>query len=154
MSFTTIEQLESRLQAYGAESERLRAEIATIQQPSLSSIDDIGIQKGSGAQGSKKIPLDDPGLSKEEYRRYGRQMVVPSIGLPGQLQLKKSSVLIIGAGGLGCPATAYIASAGIGTVGICDGDDVETSNLHRQIAHTTSRVGQSKTESLISYLRE
>ena len=128
--------MESRLRAYETENENLRAKLAAIQQPS-------------------SIDTDTPGaLSNAEYKRYGRQMIVPSIGLSGQLRLRQSSVLVIGAGGLGCPAAAYIASAGIGTLGICDGDDVEISNLHRQIAHTTSRVGQSKTQSIISYLRE
>ncbi|KAI5809123.1 putative molybdenum cofactor [Peziza echinospora] len=88
-------------------------------------------------------------LSLDEYKRYGRQMIVPYIGLPGQLRLKSSSILIIGAGGLGCPAGSYIAGAGIGTLGICDGDTVETSNLHRQIAHSTARVGMTKVDSII-----
>ncbi|RPB23805.1 hypothetical protein L211DRAFT_786333 [Terfezia boudieri ATCC MYA-4762] len=95
-----------------------------------------------------------PTLSKDEYKRYGRQMIVPSIGLPGQLQLKDAAVLIVGAGGLGCPAAAYLAGTGVGILGICDGDVVETSNLHRQIAHTTSRVGQSKTQSMTEYLTD
>lgn len=72
----------------------------------------------------------------------------------GQLRLKSSRVLIVGAGGLGCPAAAYLAGAGVGTIGVIDGDVVEPSNLHRQIAHATSRVGWPKTESLIAYLRE
>lgn len=152
MPSSTIEQLESRLRAYETENERLRAKLAAIQQQP--SPVETGASNGSGDKGSKIIPGGDTRLSKEEYRRYGRQMIVPSIGLPGQVRLKQSSVLVIGAGGLGCPAAAYIASAGIGVLGICDGDNVEISNLHRQIAHTTSRVGQSKTESIISYLRE
>ena len=74
--------------------------------------------------------------------------------MAGQLCLKKASVLLVGAGGLGCPAAAYIAGAGIGTIGLVDGDVVEASNLHRQIAHTTSRVGEMKVDSAISYLKE
>lgn len=70
----------------------------------------------------------------------------------GQLRLNKTSILIVGAGGLGCPAAAYIAGAGVGTLGIVDGDIVEASNLHRQIAHATSRIGVSKVDSLIDYL--
>lgn len=62
--------------------------------------------------------------------------------------------MIVGAGGLGCPAAAYLAGAGVGTLGICDGDTVESSNLHRQIAHATSRVGMSKVGSMIDYLQE
>ncbi|KAI1954203.1 Urmylation protein [Ophidiomyces ophidiicola] len=93
-------------------------------------------------------------LQQEEYRRYGRQMIVDQIGLQGQLKLRKASVLIIGAGGLGCPAAMYLAGAGVGTVGIIDGDTVESSNLHRQILHRTKNVGKYKVDSAIEYLRE
>lgn len=71
----------------------------------------------------------------------------------GQLRLKAASVLIVGAGGLGCPAAAYLAGAGVGTIGIVDGDEVETSNLHRQILHSTKKVGMKKVDSAISYLK-
>jgi adenylyltransferase/sulfurtransferase len=71
----------------------------------------------------------------------------------GQLRLKASKVLIIGAGGLGCPAAAYIAGAGIGTLGIVDGDEVEVSNLHRQILHSTAKVRMKKVDSAISFLK-
>jgi adenylyltransferase/sulfurtransferase len=70
----------------------------------------------------------------------------------GQLRLKESKVLIIGAGGLGCPAAAYIAGAGVGTLGIVDGDEVEISNLHRQILHNGAKVGMKKVHSAISSL--
>lgn len=70
----------------------------------------------------------------------------------GQLRLKKASVLIIGAGGLGCPAAAYLSGAGIGRLGLVDGDVVEMSNLHRQILHSTSRIGMKKVDSAIAYL--
>ncbi|KAH8602616.1 hypothetical protein B0O99DRAFT_498519 [Bisporella sp. PMI_857] len=92
-------------------------------------------------------------LSSEEYRRYGRQMIVPSIGIQGQLRLKQAKVLIVGAGGLGCPAASYIAGSGVGTIGLVDGDTVETSNLHRQILHSTTRVGWKKVDSAISSLK-
>lgn len=72
----------------------------------------------------------------------------------GQLRLRKAKVLLVGAGGLGCPAAAYLAGSGIGAIGLVDGDEVEVSNLHRQIAHSTSRVGMSKVESAIAYLKE
>ncbi|EPS42247.1 hypothetical protein H072_3792 [Dactylellina haptotyla CBS 200.50] len=93
-------------------------------------------------------------LDLEEFRRYGRQMIMTEVGLDGQLQLKRSKVLLIGAGGLGCPAAAYLAGAGIGTIGIVDHDLVEPSNLHRQIMHTVDRVGRPKVESIIESLKE
>lgn len=93
-------------------------------------------------------------LSGEEYKRYGRQMIMPEIGLHGQLRLKNARVLIVGVGGLGCPAAAYLAGAGVGTLGLIDGDVVEISNLHRQVAHSASRIGLSKVESAYAYLSE
>ena len=92
-------------------------------------------------------------LSPDEYKRYGRQLIMPEIGLHGQLRLKNAKVLIVGVGGLGCPAAAYLAGAGVGTIGLMDGDTVEESNLHRQVAHTTSRVGMNKAESAREYLK-
>ncbi|KAK4174833.1 hypothetical protein QBC36DRAFT_302492 [Triangularia setosa] len=93
-------------------------------------------------------------LTDEEFDRYSRQMIVPGMGKEAQLRLINSKVLIIGAGGLGCPAAQYIAGAGIGTIGIIDGDVVEPSNLHRQVGHATSRIGMKKADSLISHLRD
>lgn len=72
----------------------------------------------------------------------------------GQLQLKNASVLVVGVGGLGCPAATYLAGAGIGTLGLMDGDVVETSNLHRQILHTSDRVGWFKVTSAIEALTQ
>ncbi|KAI9814817.1 MAG: Urmylation protein [Pycnora praestabilis] len=93
-------------------------------------------------------------LAPEEYRRYGRQMIMPEVGLQGQLKLKASHVLVVGVGGLGCPAAAYLAGAGVGTIGLVDGDTVEMSNLHRQILHGTKTVGMAKVDSAIEYLRD
>ena len=92
-------------------------------------------------------------LAQEEYKRYGRQLIMADIGLEGQLRLKAAKVLIVGAGGLGCPAAAYLAGAGVGTLGLVDGDTVEVSNLHRQIAHSSARIGMSKVQSACEYLR-
>lgn len=83
-------------------------------------------------------------LSQEEIERYSRQLILPEIGTAGQLKLQQAKVLLIGAGGLGCPAAQYLAAAGIGTLGIADGDKVETSNLQRQVLYTREDIGQSK----------
>lgn len=71
----------------------------------------------------------------------------------GQLKLKATSVLVVGVGGLGCPAAAYLAGAGVGTIGLVDGDTVDESNLHRQILHTTGRIGQFKVDSATEFLQ-
>lgn len=80
----------------------------------------------------------------QDYLRYNRQMMLPEIGDEGQEKLKKAKVLVIGAGGLGCPILQYIAIAGVGTIGIIDFDKIEIHNLHRQILYTENQVGQSK----------
>lgn len=80
----------------------------------------------------------------QDFLRYNRQMMLPEIGDSGQEKLKKAKILVIGAGGLGCPILQYIATAGIGTIGIVDFDKIELHNLHRQILYTEEHVGQSK----------
>jgi len=88
-----------------------------------------------------------PSLSPEEIKRYSRHLIMPEMGMDGQRKLKASSVLCIGAGGLGSPAAMYLAAAGIGRLGIVDFDVVDYSNLQRQLLHTTNDVGMSKLES-------
>lgn len=80
----------------------------------------------------------------QDFLRYNRQMMLPEIGDSGQEKLKKARILVIGAGGLGCPILQYIATAGIGTIGIVDFDKIELHNLHRQILYTDKQVGKSK----------
>ncbi len=95
------------------------------------------------------LPTELPGgpLSDAEQRRYARHLVIPEVGLEGQAKLKNARVLLVGAGGLGSPAALYLASAGIGTLGIVDFDTVDESNLQRQVLHSPSRVGQKKVDS-------
>jgi molybdopterin/thiamine biosynthesis adenylyltransferase/rhodanese-related sulfurtransferase len=86
-------------------------------------------------------------LSEEQRKRYQRHLIIPEIGEQGQLKLLKSKVLLIGAGGLGCPAALYLAAAGVGTLGMVDDDRVDESNLQRQVLHPTANVGKLKVES-------
>ncbi|QCR24538.1 molybdopterin-synthase adenylyltransferase MoeB [Pontibacter sp. SGAir0037] len=85
-------------------------------------------------------------FSPAEYNRYNRQIILPEIGPAGQQKLKEARVLVIGAGGLGCPILQYLAAAGVGTIGIADYDVVSESNLHRQVLFTAEEVGQPKAE--------
>ena len=93
-------------------------------------------------------------LSTEEVERYSRHLIIPEIGSVGQRRLKNAKVLVIGAGGLGSPALLYLAAAGVGTIGIIDDDDVDLSNLQRQIIHGVSDVGRPKIESARDAIRE
>jgi molybdopterin/thiamine biosynthesis adenylyltransferase len=93
-------------------------------------------------------------LSPEETRRYARHLVLRGIGGEGQQKLKAARVLVIGAGGLGSPVIAYLAAAGVGTIGIADDDRVSLSNLQRQIVHTTARDGLGKTESAAAFVAD
>lgn len=92
------------------------------------------------------------GLSKEQVARYSRQLLLPEVGVGGQERLLKASVVVIGAGGLGCPAALYLAAAGVGTLGLADRDAVSLSNLHRQILHTAQDVGRPKSVSAQAHL--
>jgi adenylyltransferase/sulfurtransferase len=91
--------------------------------------------------------LQEIELSKEEYQRYSRHIILPEVGLEGQKRLKAASVLCIGTGGLGSPLLLYLAAAGIGRIGIVDFDIVDSSNLQRQVIHGTSWVGKPKIQS-------
>lgn len=86
-------------------------------------------------------------LSEKQLKRYNRQIIINDIGQEGQKRLLKSSVLIIGAGGLGSPAALYLAAAGVGRIGIADGDHVEISNLQRQVLYSTQDTGKKKVDS-------
>ncbi|KAL3476065.1 sulfurtransferase uba4 [Aspergillus californicus] len=140
--------LRTEIAATEAQLAKLKRELQEAEEATL---------RSSRAQGAvttdehitNKWPLD-----REEYRRYGRQMIVSQVGLQGQLKLRDAKVLIVGAGGLGCPAALYLAGAGVGTLGLVDGDTVESSNLHRQVLHRSKNVGKWKVDSAIEYLGE
>ena len=85
-------------------------------------------------------------LSEEEKERYSRHIIIENFGEKGQLTLKTGKVLVIGAGGLGCPVIQYLVAAGVGKIGIVDGDTVSLSNLQRQILYAEKEIGQSKVE--------
>jgi sulfur-carrier protein adenylyltransferase/sulfurtransferase len=91
-------------------------------------------------------PLVEPAseLTIDEVRRYSRHLIIPDVGMSGQKRLKNAKVLVIGAGGLGSPALLYLAAAGVGTLGIAEFDEVDESNLQRQIIHQQSDIGKSK----------
>jgi molybdopterin/thiamine biosynthesis adenylyltransferase len=93
-------------------------------------------------------------LTTDQIERYSRQIMVPELGGRGQMRLRESRVLIVGAGGLGSPAAFYLTAAGVGTLGLVDADRVELSNLQRQILHATSDIGRQKVESARAKLTE
>jgi adenylyltransferase/sulfurtransferase len=89
----------------------------------------------------------DIDLSEDEIQRYSRHILLGEVGGIGQARLKRARVLVVGAGGLGSPLVLYLAAAGVGMIGVVDDDAVDLSNLQRQIAHTTARLGRSKADS-------
>jgi len=97
-------------------------------------------------------PADE--LTIDEVRRYSRHLIIPDVGMTGQKRLKNAKVLVIGAGGLGSPALLYLAAAGVGTIGIAEFDEVDESNLQRQIIHGQSDIGRPKAESARDAINE
>lgn len=93
-------------------------------------------------------------LTNEQLERYSRHIILKEVGLKGQKKLLNAKVLIIGAGGLGAPAALYLAAAGVGTIGIADADEVDLSNLQRQVIHTTKDLGVPKVESARQTMEE
>ena len=93
-------------------------------------------------------------LSNEELERYSRHLILPEVGVEGQLKLKASKVLLVGTGGLGSPLALYLAAAGVGTLGLVDFDIVDYSNLQRQVIHGTSDIGRKKLDSAEDSIRE
>lgn len=90
----------------------------------------------------------------EELNRYSRQLMLDEVGFDGQLKLKNAKVLVVGAGGLGCPVLQYLNAAGVGTIGIIDFDKVEVHNLHRQILYTAEDIGKPKAPTAAGKLKQ
>ncbi len=100
--------------------------------------------------------IDDktlPELTDKDIQRYSRHLILPQVGIEGQKKLKAARVLIIGSGALGLPVVLYLAAAGVGHLGVVDFDEVEESNLQRQIVHTTRDIGRPKTASARDRIR-
>ncbi len=107
-----------------------------------------------GSTGVVEPPASADTLSKDEILRYSRHLIIPEVGMEGQLKLKQAKVLLIGAGGLGAPLGLYLAAAGVGRIGIVDFDVVDFTNLQRQVIHGTSDVGRKKLDSAAESMRE
>src|SRR3984957_17850443 len=93
-------------------------------------------------------------LNNEQINRYKRHLILPEVGMEGQLKLLNSRVLCIGAGGLGCPISLYLAAAGVGTIGLADVDVVSPSNLQRQVLFGISNIGQDKVKAAAARLKD
>jgi len=125
-----------------------RSGIAAGQLQRLGYTDVASVGGGIIAWQEQGLPVVSPsGMTDEQRERYSRHMLMPEVGVDGQLKLLNAKVLLLGAGGLGAPTALYLAAAGIGTIGLVDDDVVDTSNLQRQVIHNTERVGMPKTES-------
>ena len=93
-------------------------------------------------------------LRPAEYARYEKHLNLPEIGVEGQLKLQQARVLVVGAGGLGCPVLLYLTAAGVGTIGVIDPDTVAISNLQRQVLYTTEQVGKPKATIAVNSLKK
>jgi len=107
----------------------------------------VSVRGGFARWKGEGLPVEQGSLDADSAERYARHLVLPEIGVAGQRKLSQARVVLIGAGGLGAPASLYLAAAGVGTLTLIDDDRVERSNLQRQVVHADARVGMAKTES-------
>ncbi|HEV2768839.1 MAG TPA: molybdopterin-synthase adenylyltransferase MoeB [Solirubrobacteraceae bacterium] len=156
--------LESRIEGAAPDrSQRVVLYCASGQRSALSAKtlrDELGYENVESMTGGYTLwkdrgyKVDVPkSLTAEQRERYSRHMLMPEVGLEGQLKLLDAKVLLLGAGGRGAPAALYLAAAGVGTIGIVDDDQVDLSNLQRQVIHTTDRVGEAKVDSAEEAMR-
>jgi len=107
----------------------------------------VSVRGGFARWKNEGLPTEQGSLDADSAERYARHLVLPEIGVAGQYKMAQARVALIGAGGLGAPASLYLAAAGVGRITLIDDDQVDRSNLQRQVVHTDARVGMAKTES-------
>jgi molybdopterin/thiamine biosynthesis adenylyltransferase/rhodanese-related sulfurtransferase len=143
---THINDLDEKIVLYCAGGARSALAAQTLKRMGYTNVSSL--RGGFGRWKTDGHPWRLPeGLNNDQRGRYSRHILLPEVGEEGQIRLLASKVLIVGAGGLGSPASLYLAAAGVGTIGIVDFDVVDATNLQRQILHNIDRVGQSKVES-------
>jgi len=156
--------LESRIDAAVPDrSQRVILYCATGQRSALAAhtlVNELGFESVQSMNGGYTLwkdrgyEVDVPrSLTAEQRERYSRHLLIPEVGLEGQEKLLEAKVLLLGAGGLGSPTALYLAAAGVGTIGVVDDDDVDLSNLQRQVIHTTDRIGTPKVDSAEESMR-
>lgn len=142
----TVQDKSAPLVVYCAGGTRSALAVKSLQELGYSNVSSLAggfnAWKNAGEQWSQPRMM-----TADQKRRYSRHLLIPEIGERGQMKLLNARVLLIGAGGLGAPAALYLSAAGVGTIGVIDDDEVDDSNLQRQVIHTTDRIGMPKAQS-------
>src|SRR6266513_3418331 len=148
-----VPQRDKKIVLYGATGQRSALAANTLEEQ-MGYEDVASMNGGFVLWKDRGYPFDRPKvLTPEQQERYSRHLLVPEVGSEGQQKLLDAKVLLIGAGGLGSPAALYLAAAGVGTLGIVDDDEVDLSNLQRQIIHDSERIGMPKVDSAEQSIR-
>ena len=146
--------MKEKVNALERELAALKVKYGGLQGNCESDIGLISIDNVLDSEICKKKMYSKYKLNNEEIERYSRQRILPELSVARQCKLIGAAVLIVGAGGLGCPAATYLTAAGIGCIGIVDYDTVDVSNLHRQVLHNENSVGNKKVKSAIEQLQQ